>query len=100
MAWKTMLPWSFSEGAAAEKYMAQLQHNMWVTNARTAALSIITGGANWVEIAIAAAPPAHGREEVLALCPVRRQRLGVAEQVKAKSQAWWRGPTTSSLNFH
>src|SRR5436853_6559822 len=28
---KFMLPWSFSEEAAAEKYMAQLQHNMWVT---------------------------------------------------------------------
>ena len=26
--------------------MAQLQHNMWVTNARTAVLSIITGGEN------------------------------------------------------
>ena len=26
---KFMLPWSFSEEAAAEKYMAQLQHNMW-----------------------------------------------------------------------
>jgi predicted phage-related endonuclease len=51
---KFMLPWSFSEGAAAEKHMAQLQHNMWVTNARTAALSIITGGGKWVEIAIAA----------------------------------------------
>jgi hypothetical protein len=25
-----MLPWSFSEEAAAEKHMAQLQHNMWV----------------------------------------------------------------------
>ena len=25
---KFMLPWSFSEEAAAEKYMAQLQHNM------------------------------------------------------------------------
>ena len=43
---KFMLPWSFSEEAAAEKYMAQLQHNMWVTNARMAALSIITGGGN------------------------------------------------------
>jgi hypothetical protein len=43
---KFMLPWSFSEEAAAEKHMAQLQHNMWVTNARSAALSIITGGAN------------------------------------------------------
>jgi predicted phage-related endonuclease len=41
---KFMLPWSFSEEAAAEKHMAQLQHNMWVTSARTAALSIITGG--------------------------------------------------------
>ena len=31
---KFMLPWSFSEEAAAEKHMAQLQHNMWVTDAR------------------------------------------------------------------
>jgi predicted phage-related endonuclease len=53
---KFMLPWSFSEGAAAEKHMAQLQHNMWVTNAKTAALSIITGGGKWVEVAIAADP--------------------------------------------
>ncbi len=51
---KFMLPWSFSEEAAAEKYMAQLQHNMWVTNARMAVLSIITGRGKWVEIAIAA----------------------------------------------
>jgi predicted phage-related endonuclease len=43
---KFTLPWSFSEEAAAEKHMAQLQHNMWVTNARSAALSIITGGEN------------------------------------------------------
>ena len=41
-----MLPWSFSEEAAIEKHMAQLQHNMWVTNAQSAALSIITAGAN------------------------------------------------------
>src|SRR5436190_2102301 len=51
---KFMLPWSFSEEAAAEKYMAQLQHNMWVTNSREAALSIITGGGKWVEIIIPA----------------------------------------------
>jgi predicted phage-related endonuclease len=51
---KFMLPWSFSEEAAAEKHMAQVQHNMWVTNARGAALSIITGGGKWVEIKIAA----------------------------------------------
>src|SRR6195256_353782 len=46
---KFMLPWSFSEEAAAEKYMAQLQHNMWVTHLRSAVLSIITGGGTWVE---------------------------------------------------
>ena len=40
---KFILPWSFSEEAAAEKHMAQLQHNMWVTNAKSAVLSIITG---------------------------------------------------------
>jgi len=51
---KFMLPWSFSEEGAAEKYMPQLQHNMWVTNASTAVLSIITGGGKWVEISIAA----------------------------------------------
>src|SRR5438105_6214946 len=49
-----MLPWSFSEAAAAEKHMAQLQHNMWVTNAREAVLSIITGGGKWVEITVPA----------------------------------------------
>jgi putative phage-type endonuclease len=49
---KFMLPWSFSEEAAAEKYMAQVQHNMWVTHCRMAVLSIITGGGKWVEITI------------------------------------------------
>src|SRR5262245_13505483 len=49
---KFMLPWSFSEEAAAEKYMAQLQHNMWVTHLRSAVLSIITGGGKWVEITV------------------------------------------------
>jgi predicted phage-related endonuclease len=49
---KFMLPWSFSEEAAAEKHMAQLQHNMWVTNAKEAVLSIITGGGMWVEITL------------------------------------------------
>jgi predicted phage-related endonuclease len=53
---KFMLPWSFSEEAAAEKHMAQLQHNMWVTNAKVAALSIITGGGKWVELSISADP--------------------------------------------
>jgi YqaJ-like viral recombinase domain len=51
---KFMLPWSFSEEGAVEKYMPQLQHNMWVTNATTAVLSVITGGGKWVEITVAA----------------------------------------------
>src|SRR4029077_15519307 len=38
---KFMLPWSFSEEAAAGKYMSQLQHNMWIVAAR---------GGKWVEI--------------------------------------------------
>jgi hypothetical protein len=53
---KFMLPWTFSEEAAAEKHMAQLQHNAWVIAARSAVLSIITGGGKWVEIAIPADP--------------------------------------------
>jgi predicted phage-related endonuclease len=53
---KFMLPWAFSEEAAAEKHMPQLQHNMWVTAARTAVLSVITGGGKWVEIKVSADP--------------------------------------------
>ena len=53
---KFMLPWSFSEEAAATKHMPQIQHNMWVTNAKAAVLSIITGGAKWLEIKISADP--------------------------------------------
>jgi predicted phage-related endonuclease len=53
---KFMLPWTFSEEAAAEKHMAQLQHNMWVANARSAVLSIITGGGKWIELTIHADP--------------------------------------------
>jgi predicted phage-related endonuclease len=53
---KFMLPWSFSEQAAAQKYMPQLQHNMWVVAARSAVLSVITGGGKWVEITTYADP--------------------------------------------
>ena len=53
---KFMLPWTFTEEGAADKHMAQLQHNMWVTNARSAVLSIITGGGKWVEMTIHADP--------------------------------------------
>jgi predicted phage-related endonuclease len=53
---KFMLPWSFSEEAAAEKYMPQLQHNMWVVAAKSAVLSVITGGGKWVQITTHADP--------------------------------------------
>jgi predicted phage-related endonuclease len=53
---KFMLPWAFSEEAAAEKHMAQLQHNMWVIQSRSAVLSIITGGGKWVEMTLPADP--------------------------------------------
>jgi predicted phage-related endonuclease len=53
---KFMLPWSFFEEAAAEKYMAQIQHNMWVTHLRSSVLSIITGGGKWVQITIPVDP--------------------------------------------
>ena len=87
---KFMLPWTFSEEAAAEKHMAQLQHNMWVAHARSAALSIITGGGKWVEVVVRAdpavpAPVIDRGEEILALCserggapPVRRRATATA----------------------
>src|SRR5712672_2195690 len=51
---KFMLPWSFSEEGAAEKHMAQLQHNMLVAGTKKSVLSIINGGGKWVEIIVAA----------------------------------------------
>jgi predicted phage-related endonuclease len=53
---KFMLPWAFAPEAAIEKHMAQLQHNMWVVHARSAALSIITGGGQWLEVTVHADP--------------------------------------------
>ena len=53
---KFMLPWNFSEEEAVQKYTPQLQHNMWVCHARSAALSIITGGGKWIEIIVRADP--------------------------------------------
>ena len=53
---KFMLPWSFTEESAAAKHMPQLQHNMLVTGARRAYLSILTGGGKWVSIEVEADP--------------------------------------------
>ena len=53
---KFMLPWSFSEEAAVAKHMPQLQHCMWIVAARSAVLSVITGGGKWVCITTHADP--------------------------------------------
>src|ERR1700722_8871541 len=53
---KFMLPWQFSEEAAAEKHAPQLQHNMFVVAARNAVLSVITGGVNGVDFKLHADP--------------------------------------------
>ena len=53
---KFMLPWNFDEASAADKHMPQLQHNMLVSGASRAYLSILTGGAKWVSIEVEADP--------------------------------------------
>ena len=73
---KFMLPWSFSEEGAAEKYMPQLQHNMWVTNAKTVGAldhhrGRQVGRDHDPGRPALSAPPADRGEEVLAL---RRER--------------------------
>ena len=65
---KFMVPWSFSE------YMPRLRHNMWVVAAKSAVLSVITGGGKWVEIAAFADPLGA---QVLALCRERRAASAV-----------------------
>ncbi len=69
---KFMLPWTFSEEAAAEKHMAQLQHNMWVTAARSAVAVNHNRGRQMglddhPSRSALSAPIADRREEILAL---------------------------------
>ena len=82
---KFMLPWSFSEEGAAEKYMPQLQHNMWVTNARTVGAldhhrRRQMGRDQHCGRPALSAPPSHCGKEILAL---RRKR-------RAPSPVWRR----------
>jgi hypothetical protein len=44
------------DGVLCERWVAQLQHNMWALASRAAVLSVITGGGKWVEIATHADP--------------------------------------------
>ena len=81
---KFMLPWTFAEEAAAQKHMAQLQHNMWVLASRSSVLSIITGGGKWVEIKIHADPL---YQQVLHW-PVRCSRRRRPQTLIEKADAW------------
>jgi hypothetical protein len=44
------------ERGGGQEIYGQLQHNMWVVAARTAVLSVITGGGKWVAITTHADP--------------------------------------------
>jgi hypothetical protein len=70
-----MLPWSFSEEGAADKHMAQLQHNMWVTNAKAAVLSIITGGVRPDKIGRCEARASQGAGFELAIGALSSSRM-------------------------
>ena len=50
---KFLMPWSFPEEGAAQKYMPQLQHNVG-HQLVTSVFSVITGGGKWVEIVVPA----------------------------------------------
>src|SRR2546430_10370955 len=54
---KFMLPWAFSEEGAAQQHMPQLQHNMWITASRMAALSLLTRRGERGDPALHAHPP-------------------------------------------
>ena len=74
---KFMLPWTFSEEAAAEKHMAQLQHNMWVTQRQIGGALHHHRGRQMgrTDHSCRSAVPtsaAHRGKEVLALRPERR----------------------------
>ena len=73
---KFMLPWSFSEQAAAEKHMAQLQHNMMWWDRRTRCCRSSPAAANGLRSRSpptrSTRPPDVRREEILARVERRR----------------------------
>ena len=95
---KFMLPWSFSEEAAAGKHMAQLQHNMWVTNAKASVLSIITGGGKWIEIALKRESDTRKRNGAAGTgdCSLSRS----SEGANSRSGATLLGPHSTQPKFY
>ena len=91
---KFMLPWAFTEEAAAEKHMAQLQHNMWVVG-RPLVRALdhhrrrqMGRDQDPCRPALSASA-AHRREEVLALRPERRT-ASCCSTSKRRDQGWRR----------
>ena len=68
---KFMLPWNFAEDVAADKHMAQLQHNMLVTGARRAYLSILTGYCRFAFSRTPGPPPFSGMNSMPAASRAR-----------------------------
>ena len=81
---KFMLPWSFSEEAAAQKYAPQLQHNMFVVAARTAVFQSSPAAASGLK-----SRPMPIRFTSISLSP-RSGNSGVALKL-ASPHSVWRG---------
>jgi predicted phage-related endonuclease len=95
---KFMLPWSFSEEAAAEKYMPQLQHNMWVVSAKSAVLSVITGGG---KVKILMAPGSTETPDTYVETEIGRQSIRAAQRMSGVLGAETRpGPNLDLIDWH
>ena len=68
---KFMLPWNFAEDVAADKHMAQLQHNMLVTGSRRAYLSILPGYCRFAFSRTPGPPPFSGMNSMPAVSRAR-----------------------------
>ena len=86
---KFMLPWSFSEEAAAEKYMPQLQHNMWVVASKAAVLSVITGGGKCMPIRFTStsSSPPRGSSGVASRAGSRRACSALSRRARASRRS-------------
>ena len=68
---KFMLPWNFAEDVAADKHMAQLQHNILVTGERRLYLSILPGYCRFAFSRTPGPPPFSGMNSMPAVSRAR-----------------------------
>ena len=80
---KFLMPWSFPEEGAAQKYMPQLQHNVG-HQLVTSVFSVITGGGKWVEIVV----PANSKH----LLFTAEKSSGARRERRPKAFVWNRTP--------